>query len=381
VNQSKRRDDVNGIRLALFFTRGLSLRIWDQIGILQREIALYKQLQRKGVEVSFVTYGDITELSYADRVPGIQILCNRWKLPSRLYQLLVPFLHCRALKDCHAIKTNQTHGAEIALLSAILWRKPLIARCGYLWSLNAAREHGLNSQVARQARLIEALVFRAARRIVVTTPQIAESISKSVSGVQERISITPNYVDTDLFRPLGDNHEKDVDLIYVGRLSLQKNIDSLLKGIRCLEISLLLIGRGPLEEDLKRDFTDLNGFVRWQGIVTNTELPSFLNRAKIFVLPSHYEGHPKSLIEAMACGLPVVGADSPGIREVIQHGKTGLLCSTDPDSIRAAVLRLLNDPPLREQLGLNARKCALTNWALSQVVQTEFNLLKEVAGE
>jgi glycosyltransferase involved in cell wall biosynthesis len=113
--------------------------------------------------------------------------------------------------------------------------------------------------------------------------------------------------------------------------------------------------------------------------VPNSELPGYLNRAGLFILPSFYEGHPKALIEAMACGLPVIGADSPGIRELIRHGETGYLCGTEPESIREAIQDLLDSPTLSAQMGHHARQFVIENYSLDRIAELELALLKEAA--
>ena len=76
--------------LVLFFTRGVSLRTWDARGILDREVALYRELVERGRAVSFVTYGDQTDLKYADRLDGVRVLVNERGLPLRAYGQLLP---------------------------------------------------------------------------------------------------------------------------------------------------------------------------------------------------------------------------------------------------------------------------------------------------
>jgi glycosyltransferase involved in cell wall biosynthesis len=80
----------------------------------------------------------------------------------------------------------------------------------------------------------------------------------------------------------------------------------------------------------------------------------------------------------MACGLPVIGADSPGIRELICHGETGWLCGTDSASIRTAIQLLLADAALRQRLGRNARRFVEENFTLDRIVEMELALLREV---
>lgn len=143
------------IRLVLFFTSGVSLQKWDELGMLSREVALYQRLQRLGVEVTFVTYGDAGDRQYNARLPGIRICCNTGGLPRHVYERLLPLLHLRALRRANLFKTNQTEGGAAALASARLHNKPLIARCGYMWSEFMQRRHGPNAAATRRSEATE----------------------------------------------------------------------------------------------------------------------------------------------------------------------------------------------------------------------------------
>ena len=365
------------MRLTLFFTHGLSLRIWDQTGMFAREVALYQRLQTHGVEVGFVTYGDASELKYADHIPGIHILFNRWRLPRPIYGRLVPWLHASWLEDSDIIKTNQINGADIALRAARVWHTPLIARCGYMLSLNTARTHGPRSLQAWYARRLEERVFSVAQRVVVTTPTMAADIATRIPRAAAHTLVIPNYVETNRFRPNGQV-AKDTDVIFVGRLSPEKNLEALLEAVKSLGLTTTIVGAGDLREPLESCFGCMEGRLRWQGMVPNSELPAWLNDAKLFVLPSHYEAHPKTLLEAMACGLPVLGADSPGIRSIIRHDDTGWLCGTGARAIEQAIRELMRNPERRMQLGRRAREYVVENFALDRIVEKELALYREV---
>lgn len=365
------------LNLALFFSRGISLQVWDGIGMLDREVALYKRLQEYGVTVCFVTYGDARDFFYTDRLSGIQILCNQWNLSVEFYARWLPWLHWRVLRRADLYKTNQTDGAEAALAAARRWRKPLIARCGYMWSYNVIREQGTQSAAARHALATEYLVFNAAQRIVVTTASMAANVVERIPDVAPRVHVIPNYVDVEAFQP-SMTDIIDYDVAFVGRLAPEKNLPALLQAVQQLGIKALIIGDGPEKTSLLQRFSRLSDQIVWVDRVTNSDLPCYLNRAKLFVLPSHYEGHPKALIEAMACGLPVIGADAPGIREVIRHDETGYLCCGTPEGIAAAIRKLLDEDALRSRLGRNARHYAVENFGLGHIVQKELALLREV---
>lgn len=365
------------VHLALFFTRGVSLVAWDRAGILERELALYHGLMKAGLEVSLLTYGGPEDLAYLDRAEGINILCNRWRLPPRVYERFLPYVHFRALRRCDVFKTNQTRGADIALRAARFHRKPLIARSGYCLSEFEANHHGANSAGARAARKIEKMVFARAQRIVVTTSRMADQARSQWPAAGVNIRVIPNYVDTNTFRPR-PSAEKNVDIIYVGRLADQKNLFSLLEAIRPTKLTAMIVGQGPLREPLEADARAMNGRVSFWGKARNPDLPEILNQARIFVLASHFEGHPKALIEAMACGLAVVGADSPGIRELLDHDVTGVICQPEADSLREAIEDLIANPLKREGLGRKARRYAEENFALDLAIDAELAVIKEV---
>jgi len=194
------------IHLVLFFTSGMSLRRWDELGMFDREVALYQRLQRQGVEVTFVTYGDVRDHKYAARLPSIRICCNRWGLPSHIYERLIPILHPRALGRAHLYKTNQVPGAPAALASSRLHGKPLIARCGYMWSEFMQRHHCSSAPATRRSRAIEWQVFGGAASVVVTTDAMRHRIVGRQPWLSDRIRVVPNYVDTEAFCP-GDPQE------------------------------------------------------------------------------------------------------------------------------------------------------------------------------
>ncbi|MDP8306118.1 MAG: glycosyltransferase family 4 protein [Candidatus Chlorobium antarcticum] len=364
------------MHLTLFFTHKTSLKDWNRVGMLDREVALYRKYQENGVKVSFITFGHKDRRLYQDRLPGIEILCNEKKLPTALYTKMIPLLHAGTLRKTDIIKSNQTPGALTALKSAQLYNKPMLARCGYMHSEFTQNEHGTNSLLTRQALADEAKLFSIATAIEVTTPMMKESILKRIPCTAGKVTIVPNYVDTDIFAP--KETVKDIDLLFIGRLTPQKNLFALLDALQGVKIKTVIVGRGAQEDALKARAKELELNIEWAGNIPNTELPRYLNRSKLFILPSLYEGHPKTLIEAMAAGLPVIGANSPGIREIITHLKNGWLSGTDAASIRESIMELSASADIRAHLAKNARAFALANYSLDHIIGQELSLLESL---
>ena len=366
--------------LALFFTRGMALAGWDSAGMLDRELSLYRALARRGVRVTLVTYGGRDEARRLGAAEGIRVLSNRWGLPQAAYAHLLPLLHARGLRRADVFKTNQTNGAETALCAARIHRRPLIARCGYMWSEFEARQCGAGSRRARHARRVERKVFASADRVVVTTAAMRGDVGSRVPAARGRIEVIPNYVDTDRLRPRPELRQAR-EIVFVGRLTEQKNVGALLEAVAGLDAHLTVVGQGPLESELKLQAARLGCPVGWLPPVAHSRLVEIYNGAQIFVQPSLYEGHPKTLIEAMACGLPVVGSRVPGIADLVRDGVNGMLCEPDAGGIRAALETLLADSPLRDRLGAEARRLAVDQFSLDRIAEQEFELLTRLRAQ
>jgi glycosyltransferase involved in cell wall biosynthesis len=200
----------------------------------------------------------------------------------------------------------------------------------------------------------------------------------------DRIHLIPNGVDTQLFAP--DEGAAAVDevptILFIGRLSPQKNLPQLLEAVAHLEtpVQLKLIGEGPLRHSLAAQAEQFGVRVDFLGVVPHQELPAHLQRATLFVLPSLAEGHPKVLIEAMSCGRPCVASDSDGNRQLIQHGKTGLLFDIgNTDSLTKAISELITDRALAQAVGQAARQYIKHHLDIYNLLQQEINLLQMVA--
>lgn len=364
------------MNVVVFFTRGMSLQRWARHGILERELALYRALARTGVRTTFLTYGDRADAAVAE----FPVLGNHRRLSANVYSVVAPLLHAGALRRAAVLKTNQLNGAWAAAIARRLLGTPLVVRCGFLWSANAARE--TESRVRRAlTRRVERWVCRTADAIVVPTDAIARHIVEQYAVDAARVSVIPNYVDTELFRPLPDAKRVPGRIVTVGRLSAEKNTALLIDAVsEARGLSLSIAGDGACRPALEAQVRARRANVAFLGTVPNAEVPRLVNEAEIFALTSRYEGSPKALVEAMACGVAVVGTDVPGIRDVIDDGRTGVLCAARPDAVATTLATLAADPERRRRLGLAARTWAERHCALSAVVERERALLTRVAG-
>lgn len=148
-------------------------------------------------------------------------------------------------------------------------------------------------------------------------------------------------------------------IIMVGRLVAEKGYPELFAAMRDLDAELWVVGE-RLVSDHAQDIGEaiarvradprLAGRVRFLGL--RNDVPDLLKAADIFTLPSHREGMPRSIIEAMMSALPVVATDIRGSREEVLDGDTGILVPVaDPAALARALKRLIADPPLRKAMG------------------------------
>jgi 1,2-diacylglycerol 3-alpha-glucosyltransferase len=200
-------------------------------------------------------------------------------------------------------------------------------------------------------------------------------------GVTTPVEIIPNGVELQRFysaEPLERADfgytTDDILLVYAGRLATEKNLQFLLQAFAGVaqaldKVHLLVLGGGPkpLEIELQQVVTELGlgERVRFTGMIPYEELPSYLLMCDAFVTASVTEVHPLSVIEGMACGLPVMGIQSPGVGDTVDDGETGFLSEEDLPFFTAKLTRLCMDAPLRKQMGAAARQ-ASTRYAIER---------------
>jgi len=178
-----------------------------------------------------------------------------------------------------------------------------------------------------------------------------------------RIEVIPNGVDVGKFK----NHESrimnqdKVTLITTSRLVEKNGVGDIIEALKYLpeNVSLKILGIGPLENDLKLKIKNwkLEGRVEMLGFVEQSQIPIHLHNADIFIRPSLSEGMGNSFIEAMAAGLPVITTPVGGIVDFLKDGETGLFCEVkSPKSIAEQVKKLIDNPELKTKLIENASR-------------------------
>lgn len=371
--QSKGSGSLANKTLALFFTKGMSLEAWERQGILEREVKLYRVFASEFKEILFFSYGGRKEKEYSVCLPkNILVVARPVFLPSMLYSFLLPFLHWRKLQNVDFFKTNQMYGSWTAVIARKLFKGILVVRCGYelLLFLKLAKK---SYPMLWVGWFVEFIAYQSADAVIISSAKDAAFAQEHFSFIKEKLHVIPNAIDTNRFRPFAEKKEPG-SVLFVGRLEPQKNLEALIEAMAGLEGKLWIVGEGSLRRKLEELAQQKGIAVDFKGIVPQAELPLLLNRAEVFILPSLYEGSPKALLEAMACGLPCIAADLPEIRELVRHKDNGYLCTTKADSIANALAALFKDTSLRMRLGKQARVTICESFAFEKIFQKELEL-------
>jgi glycosyltransferase involved in cell wall biosynthesis len=192
---------------------------------------------------------------------------------------------------------------------------------------------------------------------------------------QNKISFIPHGVDTSIFKPLEQSIRITFNIACIGNIGDNKNQLFIVKSLKDLpsDIHLYLYGndertyREKLNEYINSNF--LANRVHFKGVVANNDIPTVYKNIDLFVLPSFQEGLPVSILEALACGVPVLSSDSGGgARFLLKKGGGILFDLEDPIGFTEHLKRLYQNPEERITLSSEGRKNVVANFTLRKEV-------------
>ncbi|MDZ7964741.1 MAG: glycosyltransferase family 1 protein [Nostoc sp. DedSLP03] len=340
-------------------------------GIVTRLRHTVDHLQRSGNQVLVIAPdGGITEHKGA-KVYGVT------GFPLPLYPELKMALPRPAIGYAlEEFKPDIIHVVNPAVLglSGIFYSKilkiPLVA--SYHTHLPQYLQHyGLGMLEGFLWELLKGAHNQAALNLCTSTAMVEELTAHGI----ERVDLWQRGVDTELFHPdlasvemrsrLSKNHPESPLLLYVGRLSAEKEIERIKPILEAIpEARLALVGDGPHRQALQKHFAGTNTY--FVGYLMGQELGSAFASADAFIFPSRTETLGLVLLEAMAAGCPVVAARSGGIPDIVTDGVNGYLFepTADVQGAIAATVRLLEQKQQRDIIRQNARQEAESwGWA------------------
>lgn len=373
--------------LVLVFTHEVSLREWQDTGMLSREWALYRALLPYYKKLVLVTYGGgddpavLEPLLAGEERSRISFITNAQKLPTGQYVASLPQRVSAELAGCKSVvvKTNQMAGGDAAIRIADSIQAgrstALVARGGYLWTRFVSHEHGPHSKQADDAAAREKALCTAADMVVGTTHEMVEDLAWRYGLDPSRTAVIPNYVLVDKDPVPTDAREKGF-LLYAGQLIPRKRVGLLIEAVGLIEpeirksIRFEVVGDGVQRAELEALAAKLDVPAKFISRIPHEELREKMRRCSMYVQASELEGHPKTILEAMAAGTVVVAAEAPGM-EVIRHGLSGLRLAAEPRIFAHAITEVLADADWCQAIGSAAATAVRHTYALETVLPLE----------
>lgn len=328
--------------------------------------------------------------SHADRIraEGIEVipfelarragnpLAEAWALARLLRRWRPDILHNVALKPAVV-------GSLAALAAGVPSVINAVSGLGYMFINRSLKARLLRPLVSTAFRLL--LGRKRCRLIVQNTDDQAFFLDSGMVPPQSVALIRGAGIDTEHFQPQPEPDGVPVAAL-VARLLWDKGVGELVEAARQLRaegvaMRVALVGRPDpdnprsIPEDVVRAWQD-EGVIEWWG--HRGDIAAVWAEAAIAVLPSYREGLPKALLEAAACGRPLVTTDVPGCREMVADGDNGLLVpSHEAPPLAQALRRLAENPALRRALGARARHRAVHEFAESVIAEQTLALYRQ----
>ena len=380
------------MNILLLTTFPLSLKDWDNAGILKREIDLYKRIASKNnVNYSILTYGDSSDLKYQALLGNVKIIPAYVKLKKPqnyflqlLHSFLIPIYLKKYFNNVDFIQTNQFWGCWLAIFAKIFYKKKFILRSGFEFYDFHKKNYNLRQKdiiylfKTILLKIFSFFAYRFSNVIIITTDLGADFIHKTFKIRKSKIIVIPNFIDTETFKRKPEIKKND-RLLFVGRLLGQKGIELLLDSIKDINIGIDIIGggKGNLREKYKNIAKNLNIDAKFYKNIPNNDLVNFYNACNIFILCSAYEGNPKTLLEAMACECAVICSNVDGIKNIVKE-ENCIMIDLKRDEIIKSINKLRYDEKKKKIIGQEARKYILQNNQIDIIVEKFYKIYKSI---
>ena len=364
-------------------------QFYPLIGGTEKQAALLaRELQEIGCTIKLITARLSKEWKKNELLEGLEVV----RLPSPRIKVFGTVIYALAL-ICYLFKQRKhydcihVHRADYDALIAVMvgrltGKKVLVklACSGPFGDLECLSRSPINS--------IALWMISKAQKVIAINEDIKKELLQ-LGLKKDDIIMIPNGVDIRVFKPLENIlPSKKKVVTYVGRLHEQKGVEYLIHSWGMLaerfklsassfELQLNIIGEGPLLAKLVKLAGELkiSNSINFLGSVDN--VAEFFRLTDVFVNTSLYEGISNSLLEAMACGLPVVATNISGNNELIKDGYNGLLVpSKNTVALRSAIECLLTDGVKARKLGMEARKTIEKRYACHVVAKEYMEIYK-----
>ena len=354
-------------------------------GAEQQALRLAAQLTKRGVHVAVLTrkfkglpsyevikdipvYRHIRILPWGKSFALTYMLSVFWFLLKKRHAYDI--IHCHLLQGFHSV---------VAIVFKALFQKKVVIKVGATGPLS---DFVMLKNVFLGDFLLKKIT-RADKLVTVCSQSTAEALQEGFTASQ--VEQIPNGVDTNHFKPFSSSGNQK-NITFIGRLDHMKGVQVLLDAFKTLKedgvtAHLTIIGDGPDRDKLQNLARDagVNDSISFCGAVE--DIIPYLQKSALFVLPSLSEGLSNVLLEAMACGLPIVATRVGGNIDLIRDGENGILVETEnSNQLSEAMKKILQDKALAKKLGSEARKTVEQRFSLISIADRYLSLYQKLIG-
>jgi len=317
-----------------------------------------------------------------------------WKNPELRVSYMFPD---RILQKVLQLDVDVVHGfsggatPSLGLTLAKLKRKPYVFTYNTRW--NKYTHYILNGRVIKPKAMeqMARLYCNVCDHIIAPAQYVKDELIKF--GVKKPITVIPNGVNINKFKPLKNNDlknklglgEDDKILLCVARLAKEKSIDFLIRTFAKYSkdnpnVYFVIAGDGPERGNLQKliDSLKLGNKVLLLGMIPYNDIPNIYNSADVFIFASQTETEGMIVPEAMSSGLPVLAVRDRVFEQFIESGKDGFLVEKNEKIFNAHLDKLIKDDNLRLEMGKNAR-IKIEQFSLDEIAKKFENLYKQLA--
>jgi len=298
-----------------------------------------------------------------------------------ILQLRICFHVIRLRKICHIYIFFISEGQLLPILVAgLMGRKTVLCLASSAPSISKR----IKDPLSKLFTVMEHVNYHLATRLIIYSANLIHEwkLEKFIN----KISIAhEHFIDLNTMKVIRSINERNDIVGFIGRMSYEKGVHNFVYSIPYLleqrpDLHFLVCGDGPLKGEIQSflDNNRVNKRARLVGWIEHEELPEYLNRLKLLILPSYSEGLPNIVLEAMACGTPVLAIAVGAISDIIKDGETGFIMEDNsPDCIARNVNRAINHPELID-IAQNARAIVSMKFTYEAAVQSYKNAFGEL---
>jgi len=221
--------------------------------------------------------------------------------------------------------------------------------------------------------------------LIAITEQVKRLYSKFFD--ENKISVIPLGVNTELFRPANKNRAKEeFEILFAGSLYPLKGVEYLIKSMKYVvseeeKVKLRIVGEGLEKERLRllADKLGLKNKVIFEGFVPHDKIVKYYQNCDVFCFLTLGEPFGIAILEAMACGKPVIASNRGGPAEIVKDAETGFLINPrDTEAVAERIIRLIKDEKLRKKMGRKARKIVVEKYSLEKISEEYYRLYRSL---